>query len=88
VPQRQRDKLGGRSSALNRYLQRFGDKRYRQRVSRASIICGSLERHMNNNNFTLGDVPTRLAPLSNTRKAAVLHTLDTHSTLANTEGGR
>jgi hypothetical protein len=35
-------------------------------------------------NFTLGDLRTLLAPLSNTRKQAVLYTLDTHGTLDHT----
>lgn len=34
--------------------------------------------------FTLGDLRALLAPLSNTRKQAVLYTLDTHGTLDHT----
>ncbi|MDP9155272.1 MAG: hypothetical protein M3O74_13590 [Pseudomonadota bacterium] len=34
--------------------------------------------------FTLGDLRTLLAPLSNTRKQAVFYTLETHGTLENT----
>jgi hypothetical protein len=39
---------------------------------------------MNNKNFFLGDLVAWLAPLSNSRRAAVLYALDTHGKVKNT----